>query len=149
VLVEAQRLHGARDWTRLERLDSALADFPLRDPAQPDARQLRIDWRIGSGDAAASAEAIRLIDLDPFGGPEQLARRALAGSQSGERGVASQSLEHLASQLTGRGRVLTPIAVEWALAALDAIPESERSAEIRGLRPRLVRMRDTKPRPPA
>ena len=140
LLVEAQRLHGARDWTRLGRLDSALAGFPLRDPAQPDAQQLRIDWRIGSGDAAASAEAIRLIDLDPFGGPEQLARRALAGSQSGERGVANQSLEQLASHMKGAKKPLSPMAAEWALAALDAVPADDLSDAPRKLRARLVRM---------
>jgi spermidine synthase len=149
LIVEARRLSGARDWQGLARIDERLARLGPRDPASFEGLQLRIDWRIGSGDGGASAEAVELIDLAPFGGVEMLARRALAGAQGAQPGVASQSLEHLASQLTGRGRVLTPIAVEWALAALDAIPESERSAEIRGLRPRLVRMRDTKPRPPA
>jgi hypothetical protein len=146
VLREARRLHAARDWQGLAHLDPALAGFALRHPAQPDAQQLRIDWRIGSGDAGASAEAIRLIDLEPFSGAEQLARRALAGAQSREPGVASQSLEQLAGELRGKLRALSPIAVEWALAALDATPEDELSVEARKLRPPLQRMRDRKPR---
>jgi hypothetical protein len=143
LLVEARRLHRARDWGRLAHLDPALAGFALRDPAQPDAQQLRIDWRIGSGDASASSEAIRLIDLEPFGGAEQLARRALAGAQSREPGVASQSLDQLAGHLKGsRRRPLSPLAVEWALAALDATPRDQLSAEALQLRTPLVRLRD-------
>ena len=150
LILEARRLHAARDWQGLARLDERLARLGPRDPASVECLQLRVDWRIGSGDGAASAEAVELIDLAPFGGAELLARRALAGAHGVQPGVASQSLEHLASQLSGRGRVLTPLALEWALAALDAIPESERSAELRGLKPRLVRMRErSKPRQPA
>jgi hypothetical protein len=145
VLWQAQRLHAARDWQALARLDPALAGFGLRHPAQPDAQQLRIDWRIGSGDASASAEAVELIDLEPFGGPEQLARRALAGAQSARPGVASQSLEQLAGHLKARRRPLSPMSAEWALAALDATPPAQLSAEARKLRLPLARMRDRKP----
>jgi hypothetical protein len=148
LIVEARRLHAASDWQGLARIDERLARRGPRDPASVECLQLRVDWRIGSGDGAASAEAVELIDLAPFGGAELLARRALAGAQAARPGVASQSLEHLASQLSGRG-MLTALAVEWALAALDSVPEGERSAELRGLKPRLVRMRDRKSRPPA
>jgi hypothetical protein len=146
---EARRLHAARDWQGLARLDGPLGGFDLRHPAHPDVQQLRIDWRIGSGGAEASSEALVLIDLEPFGGAEQLARRALAGAQGVQPGVARQSLEQLAGELKGRKPLLSPLAAEWALAALDATPEAELPQEARALRLRLVRMRDRKPRPPA
>lgn len=142
VIQQARQLRAARDWQALARLDPALAGFGLHHPAQPDAQQLRIDWRIGSGDAEASAEAVELIDLEPFGGVEQLARRALAGAQGARPGVARESLEHLASRLK-RGRKsspLSPIAAEWALAALEATPETELSTEARMLRRPLARL---------
>jgi spermidine synthase len=145
VILEARRLHAARDWKGLARLDGVLAGFSLRHPAQPDAQELRIDWRIGSGEAGPSAEAIELIDLEPFGGREQLARRALAGAQGAQFGVARESLEQLANQLRGQRTPLTPMAAEWALAALDAMPEQELTEQARKLRPPLVRMRDRKP----
>jgi hypothetical protein len=146
VIREARSLHAARDWKGLAALDGALAGFSLRHPAHPDAQQLRIDWRIGSGEAGPSAEAIELIDLEPFGGREQLARRALAGAQGAQPGVARESLEQLANRLKGQRAPLSPMAAEWALAALEATPETELTAEARKLRLPLARMRDQKPR---
>ena len=132
----------ARDWEALERLDGALGGLDLRHPAHPDAQQLRIDWRLGRGTEPDSAEALRLIDLEPFGGDELLARRALAGVQSERPGVTSQSLALLASQLAAKVRPLTPLAAEWALMAFDGDPEGERSRRTPRLRARLVKMRD-------
>jgi hypothetical protein len=139
---EARSLAAARDWSALARLDGALASFPLRHPAHADAQQLRIDWRIGSGQAAPSAEAVELIDVEPFGGPEQLARRALAGAQGAQPGVAARSLEQLANHLQGKHPRLSPMAAEWALAALDATPADELTPEVRKLRLPLGRLRD-------
>jgi SAM-dependent methyltransferase len=138
----AQRLHAARDWSALAQLDGALAGFSLRHPAHGDAQQLRIDWRIGSGRAGPSAEAVELIDSEPFGGAEQLARRALAGAQGAQPGVAARSLEQLANHLKGKRPRLSPMAAEWALAALDATPEQELTPEVRKLRLPLGRIRD-------
>jgi hypothetical protein len=145
VMRQARRLHAARDWKGLAALDGKLASFSLRHPAHPDAQQLRIDWRIGSGEAGPSAEAVTLIDLEPFGGREQLARRALAGAQGAQPGVARESLEQLANHLKGKRTPLSPMAAEWALAALDATPEAELTPEARKLRLPLARMRDRKP----
>ena len=145
LLQEGQRLRTARDWAALERLDGRLGRIGLRHPAHPDAQQLRIDWRLGRGSAAGSAEAVRLIDLEPFGGTESLARRALAGVQSAETGVASQSLALLAAQLGAKARPLTPLAAEWALTALDGTPEDELPDTTQALRPRLERMKDHAP----
>jgi SAM-dependent methyltransferase len=147
---EARRLHAARDWQGLARLDGVLAGFDVRHPAHPDAQQLRIDWRIGTGRAEASAEAVALIDVLPFGGPEQLARRALAGLQGAQPGVAQQSLEQLAGQLKGQRAVpLSSLAAEWAVTAMDALPDAELSKQVHALRPSLVRMRNRGSRPTA
>jgi spermidine synthase len=142
LLREGQRLLAARDWEALERLDGRLGSVDLRHPAHPDAQRLRIDWRLGRGTETDSAEALRLIDLEPFGGNELLARRALAGVQSTRPGVAGQSLALLASQLTPKVEPLTPLAAEWALTALDGTPADELSESAGKLRPRLVKMRD-------
>jgi spermidine synthase len=142
LLKEGERLRAARNWESLERLDEQLGRVGLRHPGRPDAQQLRIDWRLGRGDAADSAEALRLIDLEPFGGMESLARRALAGAQSAETGVASQSLALLATQIGPRTRPLTPLAVEWALTALEAAPDVDLPDSQQALRSRLERMRD-------
>ncbi len=149
LLAHAAQLRMARDWNALARLDGELARLDLHDPAHPDAEQLRIDWRLGSDSAPAAAEALALIDLDPFAGAEQLARRALAGVQSQQPGVASQSLERLAAEFSKRQRPLTPIAATWALAAIDEMPSAELGPAVQALRPRLVQMRDRKPTPPA
>ena len=146
LLEEGRRLRTARSWVALERLDGPLGRIDLRHPAHPDAQQLRIDWRLGRGSVAGSAEALRLIDLEPFGGVEQLARRALAGVQSTEAGVASRSLALLAVQLGKRSRALSPLAAEWAIAALDGTPLDELPETTQALRPRLVRLRDQAPR---
>jgi hypothetical protein len=142
LLREGQRLRLARDWEALERLDGPLGGLDLRHPAHPDAQQLRIDWRLGRGTEPDSAAALRLIDLETFGGNELLARRALAGLQSGRPGVTRHSLALLASQLTSKVQPLTPLAAEWALMAFDGDPEGERSKRFPALRARLVKMRD-------
>jgi spermidine synthase len=143
LLEEGRRLRTRREWAALERLDERLGRIDLRHPAHPDAQQLRIDWRLGEGTEAGSAEALRLIDLEPFGGVEQLARRAFAGVQSTEVGVARQSLSLLSVQLGARSKKLTPLAAEWAIAALDGTPQGELPDTTQALRPRLVRMRDS------
>jgi hypothetical protein len=142
LLREGQRLRLARDWEALERLDERLGSLDLRHPARIDAQRLRIDWRLGRGTETGSAAALRLIDLETFGGNELLARRALAGLQSRQPGVTSHSLALLASQLTAKAEPLTPLAAEWALTALDDSPEGERSRRTPALRARLVKMRD-------
>jgi hypothetical protein len=142
LLREGQRLRLARDWEALERLDERLGSLDPRHPARIDAQRLRIDWRLARGTEKDSAEALRLIDLETFGGNELLARRALAGLSSGQPGVTSHSLALLASQLTPKVQPLTPLAAEWALTALDGSPEDERSKPIAALRPRLAKMRD-------
>jgi spermidine synthase len=142
LLREGLRLRQTRDWEALERLDGRLGSLDLRHPARIDAQRLRIDWRLGRGSETDSAEALRLIDLEAFGGRELLARRALAGLRSRQAGVASESLALLASQLTPKVQPLTPLAAEWAIIALDGSPETARSKPIAALRPRLVKMRD-------
>ncbi len=140
LLSEARRLRVARDWAALARLEGALARFDARHPAHPDAQELRIDWRLGAGTAPSAAEALALADLEAYGGAELLARRALAGLQSGTKGVAQQSLEALAAQLQGKRRPLSPLSAEWAIAALDGTPGLD--AKTLALRGRLERMRD-------
>jgi len=142
LLREGQRLLLALDWEALERLDARLGSLDVRHPARLDALRLRIDWRLGRGTETDSAEALRLIDLETFGDAELLARRALAGLQSGRPGVTSHSLAQLVSQLKPKAQPLTPLAAEWAITALDGSPEDERSKPIAALRPRLVKMRD-------
>jgi hypothetical protein len=142
LLREGQRLRLARDWEALERLDDRLGSLDLRHPARIDAQRLRVDWRLGRGSETDSAEALRLIDLEAFGGTELLARRALAGLQSRQPGVTRHSLALLASQLTAKVKPLTPLAAEWAITALDGSPEDERSKPLAALRLRLVKMRD-------
>jgi spermidine synthase len=142
VLADAQRLRIAREWEALERFDGALAAVDTRHPAYNEAQQLRVDWRLGEGSAQAATEAVTLLDLEPWGGGELLARRALAGVQSRLTGVAGQSLDALAKHLESRRGLLSPLAAEWALAALDATPAAELPPDTQELRRRIVRVRD-------
>jgi spermidine synthase len=140
-VAEGRRLREARDWDALARLDAALAGVDARDPSEPEAGLLRIDWRLGAGSAEAAREALALIDRTPSANVERLARRALAGARSGSPGVAGRSLDAIGKRL-GRGR-LSPLAVEWALAALDGAPAGELPAGAAALRARIVRAERT------
>jgi spermidine synthase len=140
-VAEGRRLRDARDWEALARLDDALAALDVRDPLRAEAEQLRVDWRLGRGSAEAAAEALALIDLVPGGDVERLARRALAGARSRSPGVAGRSLDALGKRL-GRGR-LSPLAADWALAALDAAPADELPDDAAALRDRIGRARPT------
>jgi hypothetical protein len=133
----ALALHTARDWEGLAGYDSALAGLDPKHPGHFEAERLRVDWRIGSGDPERAREAIELIDTQPFGGPEQMARRALAGATSAEPGVAERSLELMAGLMLGQKVVMTPLGATWALAALDATPESNGTPAFRRLRPKI------------
>ncbi len=146
-LAEAHRLRLARDWEALSRLEGDFANLDPRHPAHADAQQLRADWRLGRGSAGSAAQALVLIDREPWGGPEQLARRALAGALSESPGVATQSLALLAKRLSGRRARLSPLAAHWALGALDALPETERAQHLSAMRSRLVALRDRAPAP--
>jgi spermidine synthase len=136
-VAEGRRLRKAHDWEGLARLDAALAAFDVRDPVHAEADQLRIDWRLGLGTAEAAGEALALVDLTPARDVERLSRRALAGAKSGSPGVAGRSLDAIAKRL-GRGR-LSPLAAEWALAALDATPPDELPEGAAALRDRIER----------
>ena len=134
-LAEAERLRAARDWVALARLEAALSALALRHPGHSDAEQLRVDWRLGQGSAESAREALALLDRDSQGEIERLARRALAGATSQSPGVAGQSLDTLAKRI-GRQR-LSPLATQWALAAIDATPGAELAPSTDALRQRL------------
>jgi hypothetical protein len=134
---EALELHTARDWKGLERYENALAGLDRKHPGHFEAERLRVDWRIGSGDPEHARDAIELIDSQPFGGPEQLSRRALAGANSEEPGVAERSLELMAGLMLGKKVVMTPLGASWTLAALDATPQSNETHAFRRLRPKI------------
>jgi spermidine synthase len=137
-----RRLSEARDWGGLAQLDVALAAVDVRDPLRAEADELRIDWRLGAGTGEAAREALALIDRTPSAQDvERLARRALAGARGGSPGVAGRSLDAIDKRL-GRGR-LSPLAADWALAALDAAPVEELSDGAGGLRDRIARARRT------
>jgi spermidine synthase len=140
-IAEGRRLRDARDWQALARLDAALGALDVRDPAQPEADQLRVDWRLGVGTSEAAAEALALVDLVPSRDVERLARRALAGARSGSPGVSGRSLDAIAKRL-GRGR-LSPLAGEWTLAALDATPADELPEGAGALRDQIQRTQGT------
>jgi hypothetical protein len=136
----ALALHSARDWEGLASYDRALADLDPKHPGHFEAERLRVDWRIGSGDPERAREAIELIDTQPFGGPEQMARRALAGVISAESGVAERSLELMAGLMLGKKVVMTPLGATWTLAALDGTPESNGTPAFRRLRPKIEKV---------
>jgi spermidine synthase len=140
-VAEGRRLRDARDWDALARLDAALAALDVRDPRHTEAEQLRVDWRLGTGSAEAARDALALVDLMPLPDLERLSRRALAGARGGVPGVAGRSLDGIAQRL-GRGR-LSPLATEWALAALDAAPPDELPRSAGALRARLARPGNT------
>jgi hypothetical protein len=72
-----------------------------------------------------------------------LARRARAGVGGAQSGVTRYSLEELASRLAARkAKPLSPLAREWALAALDAVPEGDRTEAVAALRKRLLASAD-------
>jgi hypothetical protein len=133
-------LHTARDWEGLASYESELASLDPKHPGYYEAERLRVDWRIGSGDPEHAREAIELVDTQPFGGPEQMARRAIAGVNSGEPGVPERSLELMAGLMLGQKVVMTPLGASWALAALDATPESNETPAFRRLRPKLEKV---------
>jgi spermidine synthase len=139
VIAEARRLRDVRDWEALARLDPALAAIDMHHAGYDQARELRVDWRLGQGSAGAAGEALALLDSESVADIEQLARRAMAGMQSGSPGVASCSLDSLARSI-GRA-ALTPLGAHWALAAMDGTPAGELSPRVDGLRPRLDRAR--------
>ena len=146
----AHRLRVARDWDALERLDGRLADIGARDPSYAEAQQLRVDWRLGRATAPAAAEALVMVDLEPWGGSEVLARRALAGALSESPGVAGQSLDALAKQLAKGPRTwISPLGAQWALAALDATPSADLPSGAEALRQRLDRSVVLRPNAPA
>ncbi|MEN8159617.1 MAG: fused MFS/spermidine synthase [Myxococcota bacterium] len=134
------RLHEARDWERLATHDDALAGLDPAHPGFPEALWMRIDWRIGARDAARAREAIELIDTQPFSGPEQLARRAIAGVVSAAPGVAQQSLGLMAGMMLGKKVQMSPLAAAWSLEALDATPESSDTPAFHRLRPKLEKV---------
>jgi spermidine synthase len=138
----SQVLRKARDWDALARLEAALAAIELRHPAHQEASRLRVEWRLGRATPEDGAEALALLDQNLWSGMnDYFAQRARAGSVSGEAGVAERSLERLALALrSGRRARLSPLGAEWALAALDATPSHELSAEANALRPRLARL---------
>jgi len=138
-LIEAQRLRDARDWAALARLDARLAAFDVRHPGYVEAQELRVDWRLGDGSPESGSEALALLDGAPSGGVERLARRALAGTRSGSPGVAALSLDALARSI-GRRTRLSPLAAEWALAALDGTPSEELTPGADQLRLRIARV---------
>jgi hypothetical protein len=142
LLLEARRLRDARDWAALARLDAALAALDPRHPGYPDAEELRVDWRLGRGSAEAAGEALALLDGWPGPGIEQIARRALAGSQSGDATVAALSLDALARSLGPRAR-LTPLAREWALAAFESTRGEALTPNAERLRLRITRVTAT------
>jgi hypothetical protein len=140
-LAEAQRLRDARDWAALARLEVDLAALALRHPGYADAEQLRVDWRLGQGSAESAREALGLLDADSQSDLERTARRALAGAASQTPGVAVQSLDSLAKRLGPKAR-LSPLATQWALAAIDTTPGAELPPSAGALRQRLGRERE-------
>lgn len=142
LLLEGQRWRDARDWGALARLDPALAALGPRHPGHPEAEELRVDWRLGEGSAPRAVEALAMLDGRPGPGIEQIARRALAGSRSGDTTVAALSLDALARSLGRRSR-LTPLASEWALAAFQTTPGAALTPQADQLRLRIMRVTAT------
>jgi predicted membrane-bound spermidine synthase len=138
--VRALALRRARDWAALAPLDAALATLDARHAGRADAEQLRVDWRLAEGSVESAQAALAILDSDPFGTVEHVARRALAGARSQSPGVARESLAALAKH--PRQKRLTPLAAEWALAALDVAPVTDLPESAGELRRRLELARE-------
>jgi spermidine synthase len=97
--------HAARgDWSAVQALEPALATADPRDPSQPDALRLRIQWRAESEDAALRAEAAamasEMMQTSRLPDDMVLAAQAFAAAQRPDE--ALRLLAQLSSWRRGR-----------------------------------------------
>jgi spermidine synthase len=97
------RRAAAGDWSAVGELEPSLAAAGLRDPSQPDALRLRIQWRIASEDPTRRAEAAELARelLWASGLAPDLLLCAEALAAGGRNDDALRLLDHLSRRRRG------------------------------------------------
>lgn len=129
-LRRALALERRGDATELAALDADLAVL-ARDPLLSDATtDLRVAWRLRSGDPARGAEALALLDreLHRADQPAFQLRRAEAARLAGQPQVAWVTLDDVSRRLLKRGGAGF---ARQALALADRLPDHPLAMEIR------------------
>jgi predicted membrane-bound spermidine synthase len=133
-LVEGWRLAEKGDWDGVAALDAELARIAPGHALFREASQLRTRWRVKTGDPAACAEGMAIMErrLEYFWHPEDALLHARAALLAGQPIAASASLERIAALASRneRGRDQARRALEIA----KALPEDSSV----GLRERLA-----------
>ncbi len=126
-LLEANAAVASSDWARLESLDARLARTRPGDSLFSAAVRARMTWRVESGDPAAAADALTLVDelLTRERTDRHLLWRARCAALAGMNDVAWATLE----TLSGNARLSRPIARK-ALALSRSLAGSPRKAEV-------------------
>jgi spermidine synthase len=144
-VIEGWRWSGENAWERVRVLDSELAQVPPDDTLYTPAVQLRMRWRIESGDPAQAKAAVALGDqlLVRARQPQQRLLRAWALAVSGAAEPALADLEQLAVQVRN-----APALVAGLRRAVSSLPRTGALAARRTrLEQRLQRLENTPPPP--
>jgi hypothetical protein len=122
VLERALALGEAQRFADLSELDAELARFGLRSPHYPAAVQLRMRWRVESGDAARAREAAALAEplLSTVNRVEPYFWRAQALALAGDADAALNALAQIARQLGNRRQRERNLALRAEIAPLAA-----------------------------